>query len=143
MKRTATSVWKGKGINGSGKLSTQSKVLHNSDYSFGGRFEEGKPGTNPEELIGAALAGCFNMALAVELEKADYLADELHTTAVVHLNKKGDGYAITEIDLNLNARSKGIDKEEFMSIARGAKENCPVSQFYKGAKINLSVDFNK
>nr|MBS0037607.1 OsmC family peroxiredoxin [Saprospiraceae bacterium] len=142
MKRSATSTWTGPGVKGSGHLTTGSGEIQNQPYSFKGRFEEGQPGTNPDELAAAAHAGCFNMALAVELEKKDYRAEELNTKAVVHLNKVDGGFEIEEIDLNLKAHINGIGREEFMEIANGAKENCPISKLYKGAKINLNVDFN-
>ena len=142
MKRSAISTWKGPGINGKGTLTTpQSQVFDNQPYSFKGRFEEGQKGTNPEELIAAAHAGCFNMALAVELEKKDHRPDELNTTAVVHLNKVDGGFAIQQIDLNLKARIKGIPENKFTEIAEAAKTNCPISQLCQGADIRLNVDF--
>jgi osmotically inducible protein OsmC len=130
MKRTATSVWSGTGTSGTGHLTTQSGVFDQQPYSFKTRFEneDGKKGTNPEELIAAAHAGCFNMALGVELEKAGFKADELETKAAVTLEKKGEGFAITKIHLTLNAKIPGIDKQKFTELSSGAKANCPISQ---------------
>jgi osmotically inducible protein OsmC len=130
MKRTATSVWKGSGKEGQGTLTTQSKVFDDQPYSFKLRFEneDGKQGTNPEELIAAAHAGCFNMALSVALGGKGYTPDELQTEAAVSLDKEGEGFAISKVVLKMKAKVPGISKEEFEKIANGAKENCPVSK---------------
>jgi osmotically inducible protein OsmC len=130
MKRRATSVWKGSGKEGQGTLSTQSGVFKDQPYSFKLRFqnEEGKEGTNPEELIAAAHAGCFNMALGVQLENAGYTPDELRTEAVVSLEKQGEGFAVTKSDLKLSAQIPGINEEEFNKLAQAAKEGCPISK---------------
>lgn len=130
MKRRATSVWKGSGKEGQGTLSTQSGVFQDQPYSFKLRFqnEEGKEGTNPEELIAAAHAGCFNMALGVQLENAGYTPDELRTEAVVSLEKQGEGFAVTKSDLKLSAQIPGIKEDEFQKIAKAAKEGCPISK---------------
>jgi osmotically inducible protein OsmC len=130
MKRTATSVWKGSGKEGQGTLTTQSRVFDNQPYSFKLRFEneDGKQGTNPEELIAAAHAGCFNMALSFALGGEGYTPDELHTEAAVSLDKEGEGFAISKVVLKMKARVPDISKEEFEKIANGAKENCPVSK---------------
>lgn len=130
MKRTATSVWKGSGKEGQGTLSTQSGAFNELPYSFKLRFEneDGKQGTNPEELIAAAHSGCFNMALAVELGKAGYTPDELHTEAAVSLEKGGEGFSVTKSALKLTARIPGIEEDEFNKIARAAKEGCPISK---------------
>ncbi|HKK78349.1 MAG TPA: OsmC family protein [Phaeodactylibacter sp.] len=130
MKRTATSVWTGTGTTGSGHLTTQSGVFDQQPYSFKTRFEneDGKKGTNPEELIAAAHAGCFNMALGVQLEQAGFKADELKTEAAVTLEKKGEGFAITKIHLTLHANVPGIDEQKFTELSSGAKVNCPISQ---------------
>lgn len=130
MKRTANSVWKGSGKEGQGTLTTQSKVFNEQPYSFKLRFqnEEGKEGTNPEELIAAAHAGCFNMALAVALGGEGHTPEELRTEAAISLEKEGEGFAIKKSVLKLSARVPDISKEDFEKIAQGAKENCPVSK---------------
>lgn len=130
MKRTANSVWKGSGKEGQGTLTTQSKVFNEQPYSFKLRFqnEEGKEGTNPEELIAAAHAGCFNMALAVALGGEGHTPEELRTEAAITLEKEGEGFAIKKSVLKLSARVPDISKEDFEKFAQGAKENCPVSK---------------
>ena len=132
MKRTANSVWKGSGKEGQGTLTTQSKVFNEQPFSFKLRFEneDGKQGTNPEELIAAAHAGCFNMALSFALGGEGFTPDELRTEAVVSLEKEetGEGFAITKSVLKLTAKVQDISREEFEKIANGAKENCPVSK---------------
>lgn len=130
MKRTATSVWKGSGQEGQGHLTTQSGVFREQPYSFRLRFknEEGKEGTNPEELIAAAHAGCFNMALAVELGKAGYTPAELRTEAAVFLEQDKGGFSVTKSVLRLTAEIPDIKEEEFNKVANGAKENCPISK---------------
>lgn len=141
MKRTAESVWKGSGKEGKGHLSTQSGVFDKQPYSFKTRFEneDGKQGTNPEELIGAAHAGCFNMALAVELGKKDMEPSELHTTAEVKLEKGDAGFAISSILLKLEATIENLSDEDFQEIAEGAKKNCPVSKALAGVDIQLDA----
>ncbi len=140
MERTAESTWTGSGKEGKGKLSTQTGAMKDQPYSFSARFEEnGKPGTNPEELIGAAHAGCFNMALAVALGKENITPDELHTKATVSLTKTEGGFSINKINLNLTAKIPGIEDEKFQEIARGAKQNCPVSKLLTGAEITLDA----
>src|SRR5690554_5164040 len=127
MKRKATAVWKGTGKDGTGSLSSPSNFFSNTPYSAKSRFEneDGKAGTNPEELIAAAHAGCFNMALSFELAGKGYTPDELTTVASVKLEKQEEGFAITEILLELNGKVPGIEKEEFEELAQGAKDNCP------------------
>lgn len=144
MKRTATSIWKGSGQEGQGHLSTQSGVFNQQPYSFKLRFknEEGKEGTNPEELIAAAHAGCFNMALSVELGKAGYTPTELRTEAAVFLEQQGGGFAVTKSVLTLNAQVPEIKEEEFNKIAKAAKENCPISKLLN-CPIELESTFNK
>jgi osmotically inducible protein OsmC len=132
MKRTSTAVWNGSGLEGKGSLTTQSGVFQNQPYSFKTRFqnEDGKAGTNPEELIAAAHAGCFNMALSFQLVGAGFTADELHTTAALNLekDKEGDGFTITTVHLDLKAKVPGIDQAKFQELADRAKQNCPVSK---------------
>ena len=125
MKRTANSVWKGAGKEGKGTLTTQSGVFQEQPYSFRLRFEneDGKLGTNPEELIAAAHAGCFNMALAVQLSNAGFTPGELKTEAKLHLETVEGAPTITKIELTLVAEVPGIGKEKFMELANGAKAN--------------------
>ncbi len=141
MKRTATAVWKGSGKEGKGTLTTQSGVFDKQPYSFRLRFanEDGKQGTNPEELIGAAHAGCYSMALAVQLSEAGYTADELHTKATVTLENPGDGFAITKVHLELTASVPEISEHKFKELAEGAKAGCPVSKVLN-ADITLDID---
>lgn len=141
MKREATAVWKGSGKEGKGQLTTRSGVLDNTPYSFKLRFqnEDGKAGTNPEELIGAAHAGCYSMALAVALSNAGHDANELHTQAHVSLEKSDQGFSITKIQLNLTAKVPGISEDNFKDIAESAKKNCPVSKALKEVEILLDV----
>ena len=125
MKRKITAIWKGDGPTGTGVLTAQSGAFNNMPYSFKTRFENdnGKLGTNPEELIAAALAGCFNMKLSFVLNESDYIPDELNTDAILTFI---DGKIIS-IDLDLKAKVPGLDKEKFDELAEDAKENCPIS----------------
>ena len=129
MIRKAQAVWEGDS-KGSGNLSVQSGALSEQPYSMKLRFEneDGKKGTNPEELIAAAHAGCFAMALSVELEKAGHKAETLNVNAELSLNKGDGGWSIDKIDLKLKAIVTDISEDEFDRIANGAKENCPVSK---------------
>jgi osmotically inducible protein OsmC len=139
--RKAEAEWKGTLKEGKGEIKTESGVLQ-AQYSFGTRFENGK-GTNPEELIGAAHAGCFSMALAAALEKAGKPAKRVHTTAAVRLEKVGDGFGITKIDLETEAEVPGIDEATFQQTAKGAKEGCPVSKALAGVQISLNAKLVK
>ena len=123
MKRTATAVWNGSGKEGKGQLTTQSTTLNNTQYSYKSRFEEGV-GTNPEELIAAAHAGCFTMKLSFVLGAAGFTPESLETTSTVEL---GDG-AITSSKLVLKAKVPGITPEQFKEAAEDAKVNCPISK---------------
>ncbi len=107
-------------------------------YSFASRFENGQ-GTNPEELIAAAHAGCFSMAFSNELAKAGHKPESVKTTAKAHLNLEGEGPSIDKLELQTEGRVPGIDEKEFQSIAESAKNNCPVSKLYKGATITLDA----
>jgi lipoyl-dependent peroxiredoxin len=127
MKRNASAVWKGGLKDGKGTISTESGVLADTQYSFGTRFENGK-GTNPEELIGAAHAGCFSMALSAQLGEAGMTADSIRTTAQVTLEKVEGGFAITAIHLTVKASIPGADQAKFMTAANNAKAGCPVSK---------------
>jgi lipoyl-dependent peroxiredoxin len=127
MNRKAQAVWRGTGKDGDGRLSADSGVLANTAYSFKTRFENEK-GTNPEELIAAAHAGCFAMALAFQLQMAGFDPTELAVEAVVSLDKEGQGFRITRSALTLRAQVPGIERAKFDELAKSAKENCPVSK---------------
>jgi osmotically inducible protein OsmC len=127
MKRKGSAVWKGGLKDGKGTISTGSKVLSDTQYSFGTRFEEGI-GTNPEELIGAAHAGCFSMALSGQLGSAGLTAERISTTASVKLEKTDAGFTITTVHLDVSAKVPGADKQAFETAANNAKTGCPVSK---------------
>ena len=137
MKRNGSAVWKGDLKSGQGTVSTQSGVLSDTQYSFKTRFEEGK-GTNPEELIAAAHAGCFSMALSSELGKLGVTAESIRTTAAVSLEKTDAGFTITSVHLDLKAKIPGADKETFEKAANNAKKGCPVSRVLN-AEITLDA----
>ena len=133
-------IWHGGLKEGKGNISTASGAL-NAAYSFGSRFEDDKSGTNPEELIGAAHAGCFTMALSLQLEQAGMKAESLETKSTVTLEKDGDGFTITACQLDLKAKIPGADKAAFDKAAAAAKEGCPVSKLFAGnAKITLNAE---
>jgi osmotically inducible protein OsmC len=132
MKRTATAVWNGSGKEGTGKLTTQSNVLKQTAYSFKSRFEEGT-GTNPEELIAAAHAGCFSMKLSFVLGAAGFTPDSIETSSVVTLE---DG-VIKSSQLTVKAKVAGISEEQFLQCAEDAKSNCPVSK-----ALNMQITMN-
>lgn len=127
MKARGSAVWEGGLKDGKGKLSTQSGALKDQPYGFASRFE-GQPGTNPEELIGAAHAGCFTMALSLILGEAQLTAERMETTAEVTLDKVAEGFAITAVHLTLNAKIPGVDQARFAELAGKAKAGCPVSK---------------
>jgi osmotically inducible protein OsmC len=137
MIKKGSAVWKGSLKEGGGTISTETGVLKNAPYGFKARFEDG-PGTNPEELIGAAHAACFSMALSVGLGNAGFTADSIQTEAAVRLEKVGDGFAITHSDLVCLARIPNIDDKTFQQIAEQTKSGCPVSKVLN-AKISLSA----
>ncbi|MEW6145567.1 MAG: OsmC family protein [Thermodesulfobacteriota bacterium] len=137
MKRNASAVWKGDLKSGKGAISTDSGVLSDTQYSFKTRFEDGK-GTNPEELIAAAHAGCFSMALSSELGKLGLTADTIRTTASVSLEKTDAGFTITAVHLDLKAKVPGADKAAFETAANNAKKGCPVSRVLN-AEITLDA----
>lgn len=144
MKRIAKAVWTGSGTEGSGTLTTpKSGAFTDLPYSVKLRFknEDGTQGTNPEELIAAAHAGCFAMALSVALEKAGYTADSIETKAELSLDQVDGGWAITKINLKLDASVPDISDDEFDEIANGAKEGCPVSNVLN-AEISLDYTLN-
>ena len=140
MKRNASAVWNGTGKEGKGHVTTQSGVFNQQPYSFHTRFEneDGQAGTNPEELIAAAHAGCFAMALSFALNGAGFTAEELKVNAVVHLEKEEEGFGIPKIDLTLDATIPDISEEKFMELANGAKEGCPISKVLN-AEITLDA----
>jgi osmotically inducible protein OsmC len=126
MKRNATAVWNGTGKEGSGNLTTQSTVLDKTQYSFKSRFEQGV-GTNPEELVAAAHAGCFTMKLSFVLQEAGFTADEIETKCDINF----ENGAITESHLTVKAKIPGISEEKFQASAKDAEENCPISKLLK------------
>ena len=127
MKRKGSAVWRGGLKDGKGTVSTDSGVLSNTQYSFSTRFEDGK-GTNPEELIAAAHAGCFSMALSAQLGNAGMTAEQIQTTATVSLDKTDGGFSITAVHLDVTAKIPGADKQAFETAANNAKSGCPVSK---------------
>lgn len=129
MTRSGSAVWKGAIKDGRGTVATESGVLADAQYSFATRFESGK-GTNPEELLAAAHAGCFSMALSLFLGNAGMTAEEIRTKADVALEKQGEGFAITKVHLTVRARIPGAAADQFAQAANGAKENCPVSKLF-------------
>jgi osmotically inducible protein OsmC len=137
MDRSASAVWNGSVKEGKGTISSQSGALKQMQYSFAARFADGV-GTNPEELIAAAHAGCFTMALSAELGKASFTPDSIETTAVVTLDLH-DKPTITKIHLTTKAKVPNIDKAKFEEIANGAKAGCPVSRVLAAAEITLDA----
>ncbi|KAG9607553.1 hypothetical protein KCV01_g5015, partial [Aureobasidium melanogenum] len=136
MQKWGSAVWKGGIKDGQGVISTQTAALREAPYGFKSRFEDG-PGTNPEELIGAAHAGCFSMALSLMLGNAGLTADRIQTKADVTLDKDGDGFSITKVHLTVKAVVPGTDQAGFEKIANQAKEGCPVS---KVLNATISMD---
>jgi osmotically inducible protein OsmC len=130
MKRTATAQWRGDLKSGSGSVSTASKVLDATPYSFQARFEDGA-GTNPEELLAAAHAGCFTMALSAQLTQAGLKPESIETSCAITLEKQPEGFAITASQLETKARVPGASQEAFDAAAQAAKSGCPVSKLYK------------
>ena len=137
MKRKASAVWQGGLKDGKGTISTGSGVLSNTQYSFSTRFENGV-GTNPEELIGAAHAGCFSMALSGQLGTAGLVAESINTTATVTLEKTEAGFTVTEVHLEVRAKIPGASKEAFETAANNAKAGCPISRLLN-AKITMDA----
>ncbi len=136
--RHAEAVWEGTLREGKGTMKLGGGMFE-GPYTFGSRFEE-SAGTNPEELIGAAHAGCFSMALSGALVRAGFNPQRIHTTAAVHLDKVGDGFKVTRIHLETQATVPGIDRETFLQHAETAKATCPISQLLTGAEITLSAE---
>ncbi|HKK97135.1 MAG TPA: OsmC family protein [Marivita sp.] len=138
IKKTASAHWSGGLKDGKGQISTESGALSNQPYGFNTRFED-KAGTNPEELIGAAHAGCFSMALSMILHDFDAVADDIDTTATVGLEEKDGGFAITTIHLDLTAKIPGISEDDLQKAANMAKENCPLSKVLAAAEITMDA----
>jgi lipoyl-dependent peroxiredoxin len=136
--RKAEAEWNGNLVHGSGRLAVGSGAFQ-GPYSFKSRFEDGQAATNPEELIGAAHAGCFTMALIAQLSRAGLTPTRIHTDATVALEKVGDAFTITRIDLDTTAEVPGIDDTTFQRHALDAKQNCPVSKALAGPEIRLSA----
>lgn len=136
MQRTGSAHWTGGLKDGKGTVSTQSGVLSQTQYSFSTRFENGI-GTNPEELIAAAHAGCFSMALSAQLGAAGMTADSIDTTATVTLDKVGEGFGITAVHLEVKANIPGADKAKFDEATQNAKKGCPVSKV-----LNTNITMN-
>jgi len=137
MIRKASAVWKGSLKEGKGTVSTESGTLSNTQYSFTTRFEDGR-GTNPEELIAAAHAGCFTMALSAQLGTAGITPESLETTASLSFDKLDAGWTVTKIHLDVAARIPGVDKNAFQKAAENAKAGCPISRLLK-AEITMSA----
>lgn len=135
--RNSTAVWEGDFKSGEGKM-TLGSGLCKVDYNAATRFEH-QPGTNPEELIGAAHAGCFSMAFSLALQQQGYRAEHIHTVARVHIDKVAEGFRITGIELEMEGKVPGIDEKMFQTLAEDAKVNCPVSQALKAVPIKLSA----
>lgn len=137
--RTAEAEWKGTIMDGSGTVKLGSGAYEGA-YSFASRFgEDGAVGTNPEELLGAAHAGCFTMAFDGALSRAGYVPERLHTTAKVKIEKVGDAFSITRIDLETEGSIPNISNDEFQELANGAKANCPLSKALAGTEIHLNA----
>ncbi|MGH1450794.1 MAG: OsmC family protein [Pseudomonadaceae bacterium] len=137
IRKTASAHWEGDLKQGKGNISTQSGALDAQPYGFNTRFEDGK-GTNPEELIGAAHAGCFSMAFSMLLGEEGFTPDGIDTKATVTLEKQDDGFAVTAVHLDMRARIPGIDQGKFEEVANKAKTGCPISKLLK-ADITLDA----
>jgi lipoyl-dependent peroxiredoxin len=136
MKRKASAVWNGDLKGGKGNISTESGTLKEAQYSFGTRFESGV-GTNPEELIAAAHAGCFSMAFSAELGRAGLKPESIHTTVTITMEKTDAGFTVTESHLDVTAKVPGADKAKVIEVANTAKAGCPISRLLKA---NITMD---
>ena len=136
MKRKASAVWRGGLKDGKGAISTESGVLKETQYSFSTRFENGV-GTNPEELIAAAHAGCFSMAFSAELGKAGITPESIQTTATITMEKADAGFSVTESHLDVTAKIPGADRAKALEVANAAKAGCPISRLLKA---NITMD---
>ena len=144
IERTASAVWQGDSRSGSGKVSTGSGAIQSQAYTWRMRFED-EPGTNPEELIAAAHAACFNMALASDLRKAGFTPDTLRTQAKLIMEKESAGWTVKRIALDLEAVVPGMEEADFRQKAEGARANCPISRLLSPGLegIDLTVTFKK
>ncbi|HXI01114.1 MAG TPA: OsmC family protein [Sphingobacteriaceae bacterium] len=143
-KRYATAKWSGSGLEGKGSLNGPSGVLNETPYNFKARFqnEDGKNGTNPEELIAAAHAGCFAMALSFQIVGAGFTADELETKATITVSEVEGGFAFSDILLELKGKVSGMDEDKFRELAEVAKANCPVSKALESVPISLQISYS-
>ena len=143
IKRKVQAIWKGSAKEGGGQLSSSNRFFDNTPYSFKGRFEneDGKLGTNPEELIAAAHSGCYAMALSVAISQAGHTPDEIDAQAEVILDKEGEGFAIKEIKLTVKGKVNGLSEKEFLEMAEGAKKGCPISKALSAVPISLNASF--
>ncbi|HSN27367.1 MAG TPA: OsmC family protein [Kofleriaceae bacterium] len=141
LKRSSTAVWHGTGPKGSGSISMQSGAFKDQPYSANSRFqsEDGKAGTNPEELIAAAHAGCFTMALSFQLTNAGHEPTELRTDATVSIEKQDAGWTITGIHLDVSGKVPGVSAEQFQTLAENAKKGCPVSRALSATPITMTA----
>jgi len=141
MKRKSSAQWKGSGLEGKGVMNSSSGALNNIPYSFFSRFknEDGKLGTNPEELIAAAHAGCYSMALAFELSNAGFVPTEIKTDAILIIEPVTDGFEIKSIHLDVVGNVPKITSSKFLELAEIAKKNCPVSKLLKSIEITLTA----
>jgi osmotically inducible protein OsmC len=140
IKKSGSARWVGTLKEGNGHVSTETKVLDNQPYGFNTRFE-GEKGTNPEELIGAAHASCFSMALSMILGESDLKADEINTTATVHLDQVDGGFSVTKVHLDVDATIPGASEAQFNEATQAAKENCPISKLLT-AEITMDAKLN-
>lgn len=138
IKKKAHATWKGNLKDGEGIFSTESSLAKDASYTFASRFENGK-GSNPEELIAAAHSSCFSMALANSLSADDYKVNHINTEDIVHLEKKDDGFAITKIEVHVDADVEGIGLDDFQKYAEDTKKNCPVSKALTGVEFELKA----
>jgi lipoyl-dependent peroxiredoxin len=141
LKRTSTAVWHGNGPKGNGTLTTLSGAFKDQPYSANARFvsEDGKAGTNPEELIAAAHGGCFTMALAFQLTNAGHEPTELRTVATVSMEKQEPGWTITNIHLEVEGKVSGVAADQFQTLADNAKKGCPISRALASTNITMSA----
>ncbi len=141
LKRTSTAVWRGKGPTGTGTLTTLSGAMKEQPYSANTRFqsEDGKAGTNPEELIAAAHAGCFTMALSFQLTNANLDPTELKTIATVSMEKQEPGWTITNIHLDVEGKVPGVAADQFQTLAENAKKGCPISRALAATNITMTA----
>ena len=138
--RSASVHWEGNISHGKGEIATESGFVK-AGYSFGTRFS-GDPGTNPEELLAASHAACFTMALSLALTREGHPPESIDTTARVHLRREGQGFDVPRIELTANVKTSGIDEDEFQRLAKGAKENCPISRALRAVEIALTANLN-